>query len=104
MKRALSTIKSPERWLAQVEASGHGITSDEALSPEDAAEEYLLMGLRLAEGIDLSRLAAIGGSALSQDRLAALESDGLIAVNGSHLKATREGRLVLNSLILELAA
>ncbi|HZP08978.1 radical SAM family heme chaperone HemW [Methyloceanibacter sp.] len=104
VKRALSTIKSPERWLAQVEASGHGITSDEALSPEDAAEEYLLMGLRLAEGIDLSRLAAIGGSALSQDRLAALESDGLIAVNGSHLKATREGRLVLNSLILELAA
>src|SRR5581483_750563 len=104
VKRALSTIKSPERWLAQVEASGHGITSDEALSPEDAAEEYLLMGLRLAEGIDLSRLAAIGGSALSQDRLAALESDGLIAVNGSRLRASRGGRLVLNRLILELAA
>ena len=103
-KRALSTIKSPEAWLAQVEAHGHGIVSDEALSAEDAAEEYLLMGLRLAEGIDLTRFAAIGGSALDEDRLDALESDGLIARNGSRLAATPEGRLVLNRLILELAA
>lgn len=97
-------LKSPEGWLAQVEERGHGITSDEALSAEDAAEEYLLMGLRLAEGIDLTRLAAIGGRTLSQNRLAALESDGLIARNGSRLAATPEGRLVLNRLILELAA
>jgi putative oxygen-independent coproporphyrinogen III oxidase len=104
VKRALSTTKSPEVWLAQVEAQGHGITSDEVLSAEDAAEEYLLMGLRLAEGIDLARLAAIGGSALDEDRLVILENDGLIARNGSRLAATPEGRLVLNRLILELAA
>jgi putative oxygen-independent coproporphyrinogen III oxidase len=103
-KHALSTLKSPEGWLAQVEAQGHGITSDETLSAEDAAEEYLLMGLRLAEGIDLARLAAIGGSTLDEDRLAALESDGLIARNGSRLAATPEGRLVLDQLILELAS
>ena len=103
-KRALSTIKSPEAWLSKVEAHGHGIASDEALSAEDAAEEYLLMGLRLAEGIDLSRFAAIGSSALDEDRLDALESDGLIARNGSRVAATQEGRLVLNRLILELAA
>jgi putative oxygen-independent coproporphyrinogen III oxidase len=104
VKRALSTTKSPEGWLARVEAQGHGIASDEALSAEDAAEEYMLMGLRLAEGIDLARLAEIGGSRLSDDRLAALESDKLIARNGSRLAATPEGRLVLNRLILELAA
>ena len=103
-KRALSTIKPPESWLAQVEARGHGIMSDETLSAEDVAEEYLLMGLRLAEGIDLARLATIGGSALDDDRLAVLESDGLITRNGSRLAATHEGRLVLNRLILELAA
>jgi oxygen-independent coproporphyrinogen-3 oxidase len=102
-KYALSTIKSPEGWLSQVEALGHGIASDEALSAEDAAEEYLLMGLRLAEGIDLARLAAIS-SALDEERLDALESDGLIARNGSRLAATQKGRLVLNRLILELAA
>ena len=99
-----ATIKSPEAWLAQVEAHGHGIMSDEALSAEDAAEEYLLMGLRLADGIDLSRFAAIGGSALDEDRLDALESDGLITRNGSRVAATTQGRLVLNWLILELAA
>jgi oxygen-independent coproporphyrinogen-3 oxidase len=103
-KRALSTIKSPEAWLARVEAHGHGIISDEALSAEDAAEEYLLMGLRLAEGIDLARFAAIGGSALDEDRLDALESDGLITRSDSRLVATAQGRLVLNRLILELAA
>jgi putative oxygen-independent coproporphyrinogen III oxidase len=103
VKRALSTIKSPEGWLAQVEAQGHGIVSDETLSAEDVAEEYLLMGLRLAEGIDLARLAEIGGS-VDEDRLAALEDDGLVARKGSRLAATRDGRLVLNRLILELAA
>jgi oxygen-independent coproporphyrinogen-3 oxidase len=104
VKRALSTIKSPEHWLAQVETRGHGIASNEVLSAEDAAEEYLLMGLRLAEGIDLERLAAIGGRALGEERLAALEGDKLIARRGTRLAATPEGRLVLNRLILELAA
>jgi len=103
-KRALSTLKSPEGWLAQIEAHGHGIVTDETLSAEDSVEEYLLMGLRLAEGIDLARLAAIGGSALDEGRLDALESDGLITRSGSRLAATHEGRLVLNRLILELAA
>jgi putative oxygen-independent coproporphyrinogen III oxidase len=103
VKRALSTIKSPEGWLAQVEAQGHGIMSDETLSAEDAAEEYLLMGLRLAEGIDLARLAEIGGS-VDEDHLAALEDNGLVARKGSRLAATRDGRLVLSRLILELAA
>jgi len=41
---------------------------------------------------------------LDEDRLTALESDGLITRSGSNLAATTEGRLVLNRLILELAA
>jgi putative oxygen-independent coproporphyrinogen III oxidase len=104
VKRALSTIKSPEGWLTEVEAHGHGLVSDELLSAEEAAEEYLLMGLRLAEGIDLDRLAAIGGRALDETRMSALEGDGLVTRNGSRLAATPDGRLVLNRLILELAA
>ena len=103
-KRALSTIKSPEGWLAEVEAQATGSSSDEILSAEEAAEEYLLMGLRLAEGIDLERLAAIGGGALDEGRVAALESDGLVTRKGTRLAATPKGRLVLNRLILELAA
>jgi oxygen-independent coproporphyrinogen-3 oxidase len=103
-KRAFAAIKSPEGWLAEVEASGRGIESEEVLSAEDSAEEYLLMGLRLAEGIDLPRLTEIGGHALDEKPIAALERDGLIRRDGPRLAATREGRLVLNRLILELVA
>jgi putative oxygen-independent coproporphyrinogen III oxidase len=103
-KRAISTIKLPEAWLAQVEASGHGIESDEALDAAEAADEYLLMGLRLREGIDLARLAAIDGRALDETRLSALAQTGLIDRTGARLAATPKGRLVLNRVILELAA
>jgi oxygen-independent coproporphyrinogen-3 oxidase len=103
-KRALSATKAPEAWRAQVETRGHGLETDEALSATEAAEEYLLMGLRLAEGIDLSRLAATGGRHLDETRLAALVSEGLVARNGVRLAATPSGRLVLDRLILELAS
>jgi oxygen-independent coproporphyrinogen-3 oxidase len=102
-KRALSTIKSPEAWCEAVEASGRGLETDEPLSPGDVTEEYLLMGLRLAEGVDLARLALLGG-ALDETKLTALEADGLVTRDGSRLAATPQGRLVLNRLILELAA
>jgi putative oxygen-independent coproporphyrinogen III oxidase len=102
-RRALSTVKSPEAWLAQVETSGHGIESEESLSAEEAADEYLLMGLRLSEGIDLARFAALGGT-VDDKRIDALANEGLIARDGERLAATPQGRLVLNSLILELAA
>jgi oxygen-independent coproporphyrinogen-3 oxidase len=103
-KRALSNIKSPEGWLAAVEAHGNGFASEERLSAAEAADEYLLMGLRLREGIDLARLAAIGGRALDEARLSALAQDGLVHRSGERLAATAEGRLVLERLILELAA
>ena len=103
-KRALATIKSPEEWRAQVEASGHGVASDEALSAEEAADEYLLMGLRLSEGIDLERFAAICGRALDEKRIASLAQDGLVARKGERLAATPKGRLVLDRLIVALAA
>ncbi|MGA7458531.1 MAG: radical SAM family heme chaperone HemW [Methyloceanibacter sp.] len=103
-KHAMSATKSPEAWLTQVEVSGRGLASEETLSAADSADEYLLMGLRLSEGIDLARLAAINGSALDDARISALESEGLLARRDTRLAATPKGRLVLNRLILELAA
>jgi oxygen-independent coproporphyrinogen-3 oxidase len=103
-KRALSTLKLPEAWRDAVTASGHGIEQDEALSPAQAADEYLLMGLRLREGIDLKRLEAIGGKGGEPKRLALLEAQGLVARDGDRLAATDRGRLVLERVILELAA
>jgi putative oxygen-independent coproporphyrinogen III oxidase len=103
-KRALSAIKSPEGWLSEVEARGRGFASDETLNAEQTADEYLLMGLRLSEGIDLARLAAIDGRVVDEVRLTTLARDGLIERNGARVAATPQGRLVLDRLILELAA
>ncbi|MEM8574179.1 MAG: radical SAM family heme chaperone HemW [Pseudomonadota bacterium] len=103
-KRALSTLRLPEDWLAQVETRGHGLTSDEVLTAREAAEEYLLMALRLAEGMDADRFEALAGSPLDPRRIDALMSEYLLERNGPRLRATRSGRLVLERLILELAA
>lgn len=103
-KRALSTIKSPEAWLDAVSASGHGCEQDETLSAEETADEYLLMGLRLAEGIDLARLQAIDGRVIAPARIHALEAQGLVRREGDRLAATGAGRLLLDHLIVELAA
>ena len=103
-KRALSTVKSPEDWLSHVETHGHGLASDEALSSHEVAEEYLLMALRLTEGLDVARFEALGGQKLDFSRLETFERDGLLARSGARLKATATGRLVLERLILELAA
>jgi oxygen-independent coproporphyrinogen-3 oxidase len=59
--------------------------------------------LRLSEGIDLKRLAAIYGCGLDEERMSALASDGLLRREGDRLATTTKGRLVLNRLILELS-
>jgi oxygen-independent coproporphyrinogen-3 oxidase len=102
---ASETLRRPEDWLAAVERDGHGRS---ALAPLDAAEqadEMLLMGLRLAEGLDLSRLAAVGGLAPSASALAGLEDLGLLErLLGGRIRASRQGRFVLNALVAELSA
>ncbi|MEM9590827.1 MAG: radical SAM family heme chaperone HemW, partial [Pseudomonadota bacterium] len=81
-KRALSTLRLPEDWLAQVEARGHGLISDDVLTAREAAEEYLLMALRLAEGMDAYRFEALAGSPLHPRRIDALVSENLLERNG----------------------
>jgi oxygen-independent coproporphyrinogen-3 oxidase len=103
-RRALSNIKSPEGWRDSVEARAHGRENDEHLSSAESADEYLLMGLRLAEGIDLNRLRSIGGAIPRTNTIEALSTEGLIHRRGERLAATPQGRLVLERLILELAA
>jgi putative oxygen-independent coproporphyrinogen III oxidase len=104
VKHAMAIRKSPEGWLEAVAAFGHGIEQDEALSPQESADEYLLMGLRLAEGVDLKRLAAIDGRKLDEEQLAALQTQGLLRQSEGRVQATRAGRVVLDRLTVELAA
>ena len=101
-----SMVRSPEAWLADVEAQGAGLAGEEDIGREEQADEYLLMGLRLNEGISLARHEALGGVRLERARLAALASEGLVEVDEKHrrLTATASGRRVLNAVIGYLAA
>ena len=92
----------PQDYKERVKSTGLGITEKEALSPTAWAEEYLLMGLRIEEGISLSRFENISGHALPQDIINQLSQDGFLLHQGDRLKATSEGRLVLNAVTEKL--
>ncbi|MCO6387306.1 radical SAM family heme chaperone HemW [Aliihoeflea sp. 40Bstr573] len=98
------TEKMPEAWLERVEAHGHGITGGERLTREEEADEFLLMGLRLAEGIDLARYESLSGRSLSSKRIAVLQEERLVApVGNSRLRATADGMIVLDAVVADLA-
>jgi oxygen-independent coproporphyrinogen-3 oxidase len=104
-RHATATDKRPEAWLMRVEANGHGVMTDDALNSEERADEFLLMGLRLAEGIDPRRYAAISGRALDPARIALLREEGAIVVDGDgRLRVTQEGFPVLDAVVADLAA
>ncbi|MBK3399503.1 MULTISPECIES: radical SAM family heme chaperone HemW [Methylobacterium] len=100
-----STERNPEAWLARAEGEGHGLLETEALSPGDQADEFLMMGLRLREGIDPARYAALAGRPLDPERIAGLVGAGLVArAPDGRLAATPKGAPVLNAVVAELAA
>lgn len=100
---ATSTLRSPEAWLTAVRKRGSGELPREGLSPPEQAFEYLMMALRLAEGLSLARYLSLGGALPPAGRLAALVGGGLITIEGDSLRCTMAGRLVLNALVVELA-
>src|SRR5207237_870018 len=81
IRHAIATDKRPEAWLMRVESNGHGVMTDDELNREERADEFLLMGLRLAEGIDPKRYAALSGRALDPSRIAVLREEGAITVD-----------------------
>jgi putative oxygen-independent coproporphyrinogen III oxidase len=105
VRHATSTEKRPEAWLMRVEANGHGVVADDSLNSEERADEFLLMGLRLAEGIDPQRYAALAGRPLDPGRIAILREEGAICVDqGGRLRVTRAGFPVLDAVVADLAA
>ena len=104
-RHATATEKRPESWLMRVESLGHGVITDEALTREQMADEFLLMGLRLAEGIDPQRYARISGRPLDPARIALLEEQGAIEADANGmLRVTRSGFPVLDAVVADLAA
>jgi putative oxygen-independent coproporphyrinogen III oxidase len=104
-RRATATEKNPERWLALVEAHGHGLVVDDTLMRAEEADELLLMGLRLAEGIELQRYADRAGKPLDPDRIADLVQGGLVETTPEgRLRVTAAGFPLLDAVVADLAA
>jgi len=100
-KYATVAAMQPGKWIEMAEA-GSADVEFEALTGDDQASEYIMMGLRILEGIDTARVRKLSGNALSQDEIDHLIDLGLLWQNGATLGATPRGRLVLNSIIPEL--
>jgi putative oxygen-independent coproporphyrinogen III oxidase len=105
VRHATATEKRPEAWLMRVEANGHGVVTDDALNREERADEFLLMGLRLREGIDPERYAALSGRVIDPRRIAVLREEGAITVDADgRLRVTQAGFPVLDAVVADLAA
>ncbi len=102
---ATETEKRPESWLMRVEGTGSGLTVDEKLSASETADEYLLMGLRLAEGIDPARYLALSGREIDPQRVADLHQEGAVEVTrDGRLRVTQSGFPLLDAVVADLAA
>lgn len=97
--------KKPENFLSALKRNGHGISEEASLSSREAADEALVMGLRLGEGINVEALEQRFGVPIvdmaAADRLAA---SGHLKRSGDRLSTTAAGRLVLDHILAEIAA
>ncbi|WP_293573614.1 radical SAM family heme chaperone HemW [Phaeobacter sp.] len=95
------THLQPGKWLAAAEA-GSGESLRQSLSQDETSAEFLMMGMRLVEGLDMERFHNISGHTLSADRVQHLSELGMITVKDGQLTATHDGRAVLNAVLREL--
>lgn len=100
---ATEAPRAPGKWLDAVEKDGHGESLRERLTGADRVLEYLLMSMRLSEGMDIARYTALAGKPPAPEAVARLEEMGMITRDAAHIRATRAGRPVLNAILRELA-
>ncbi|WP_119418664.1 radical SAM family heme chaperone HemW [Desertibaculum subflavum] len=107
-RHATAQMKKPEAWLEAVEAQSHATETDTALSSAEQAEEALMMGLRLSEGIDKARFRAATGvelqQAIDRDNLRRLIDGGFVEDDATRIVATPAGRRVLDAVLARLMA
>lgn len=105
---ATEALRAPGAWLQAVEAEGSGERGRDAIDSADRIEEFLMMGLRLAEGVERARFEALAGVPLDQGldptALADLQATGLLELDRKRLRVTARGRLMLNAVLRQLLA
>lgn len=104
-RTALINEKIPRKWLQLLSEAEHAIVEEEAVSAEQQAEELILMGLRLEEGVNFSDYTMLKGEKFPIMRVKALQEQGLLEnIRGQRFKVTKRGRLLLNYITAELLA
>ncbi|MEE9313942.1 MAG: radical SAM family heme chaperone HemW [Rhizobiaceae bacterium] len=104
-RHATTAERHPETWLERVEAHGHGMVEDDVLTFEDTADEMLLMGLRLREGMDMTRYERVTNTTIDPQRLEDMIEHGMVEeLKNNRLRATPAGWLVLDAVIADLAS
>jgi putative oxygen-independent coproporphyrinogen III oxidase len=105
---AIRALHAPAKWLEAVERRSEGIADRQTLSLDDRAEELLLSGLRLSDGIDRVRFRALTGADVlafvDADAVTSLTDAGFLVLDDRHLRATAAGRLRLNAVLASLLA
>jgi oxygen-independent coproporphyrinogen-3 oxidase len=98
--------RKPENFLSALKRNGHGIADEAPLSPFEAADEALVMGLRLREGVDAGAVAQRFGleSVVDWIRVERLQQSGHLEREGTRIALTPTGRLVLDHILGEIAA
>lgn len=106
-RQATVRLRRPESWLEAVQQQGHGLSEEEPVPPEIAAEEALMMGLRLTAGIDPDifeqRTSLPLGAVVSASARERLTEAGLL-LPGRHLRTSATGRNLVNHLLVELTS
>jgi oxygen-independent coproporphyrinogen-3 oxidase len=92
--------KKPENWMSAVRRNGHGLASEDVLTRRQRQTEAMLMGLRLAEGVDLDVQEL--NEIVDRAAVRQLEQAGLLTKSGSRLQVTSDGMLLLNSILNEI--
>lgn len=99
-------LHNPEKWLGHVEKSQHGIQQLNALTIEEVASEYVLMGTRLEEGLSLSNFTSRFGRDLNDfldgDRLDFFAKNNLLMYDNNKLKLTNKGKTLLNYISAQI--
>ena len=98
---ATECFSNPQRWL-DASATGKTEKPREPLTPADQASEFLMMGLRLKEGVDLKRYTTLAGAPLSKKKIIRMQDIGMINLVGDQLSVTNQGFMVLNAILAEL--
>lgn len=98
---ATDTLRAPEAWLRAVEQQGSGEVPRVEIPREEQALEYLMMALRLTEGVDMKRFHALSGE-IDEAGAQALEKRGLLEMTAHRLRLTETGRPLLNAILREI--